>query len=158
LLGHTKDLEQINYAKREAIVWDEGICVVSFLELVSAPYDVVNVAQADSRHKGVEVLQGQSAFILVCESLVVLDHVSEVVIGVSALLLHQPDWLVKHLDCFHGLATDAQIFGDIFEFEVVQEFRNEFKKILVVLQTCVLDHSHEAEGIAYLTDSLPDGV
>lgn len=114
---------------------------------------MINVRNRDSRYQSIKVFERQISLIFVCESLIVLDNGPEIVVGIFALLLHESDTLVKHLNRLKDLTTDVKIVSNIFELVIIKELRNELEKVLVVFKRCVLDQSDETQSVSDLSDT-----
>lgn len=149
-----EDLEQEGHAQGETVVRDERMLVVSIPELVAAVHNMVDLASSDGRDQRVEVFERRHIFIVISEALIGRDHFAHEVIGVLALLLHQVDCCVKHLDGFKGLTSDGQVHCHVLKFEQVEKLWQVLKQVLVIFERRIFDHANETEGVADLRDAL----
>lgn len=101
---------------------------------------MVHVTNRRCWYQHVEVLKGLKLLVSVSEALIALHHVAEVVVGVLSLLLHELHGKVEHLNSLSDFSTDGQIFSKSLELELLEEAWNKLQEVLIVLQTCVLDH------------------
>lgn len=115
---------------------------------------MVDVADGNSWNHDIEVLKRLVALVLVGKAFVVFDNSPQVIVGIAALLLHQAYTFVEHLDRFKDFATNVEIISHVFKLVVRKEVRDELKKVLVVLQRCVLNQPNETERVADLGDTL----
>ena len=80
---------------------------------------MINVSDRNCWNQSEKVLQGQCLLVLVSKTFIVPDHISEVIVCIVALLLHQLHRVVEHLYRFHRLTANNKLFCKRLEVELL---------------------------------------
>lgn len=87
----TQNAQEENNPQCKAIVGDESFRVVALVQFLAPKHHVLDVAERDGGHQSVESFKRLGSFVTVCKALILVYHVTQVVVCVFALLLHQVD-------------------------------------------------------------------